>query len=518
MSTSTNQAAVAATEVSVTTTQAPQTAKAKTPAPKQNVAKTTRLKKAAANSAGAAAPKDVVASANAQAKVDPRATPKTIPDRSKITDESFENREADNPLASRGVKKSLKDQILELAEKNGKKYGFTPEKDPAPKKSAVVKTSDDRSGEDLRDATAVASPKVKKQTQEEPLEQESEEIVDAEGSEEPAIEQEQPESEFEELNGTADGEIETQEETETPEWEPDFKFKAQKFLPTGDPENPFTRAQVDLEIPEKFRSLITDAESEAEIKGIFQKSEGFDFVQQRRDQYRAEKEHLDTALGTVRERLTGVDDMIRSGDLDSAFQTMQIPEEKVLQWVLDKINYSQLDPAQRQLIDGRRESERRAKQLEMDNKSIKQQNSKLIGTHKAMELDAVLSRPDLKPLIEAYDSRPGKKPQDLSFKDLVINHGEIHWQRSGGKVDLPSLDAVEAVLRIVGMAQSQGQAPAANQRSATPQPNAARTAQPRQATAPQTLPSVQGRAASPTAPRITNKKQLMQFRKTNYGF
>jgi len=416
------------------------------------------------------------------------AAPAAAKPAAKQVEKSFENKTDGNPMASAVTpKKSLEQKIRDLAEASEAKKAAAAKRKPAPKTSAIVNPDDTRSGGEIQDASATAGNKPKPQPKQAAPEQEAIEPVESSGVVGDAVVEETPAA---------------------PEWEPNYGFKTSKLDPQGN------RVETEMDIPEKFRSLITDKESEHEIKTLFSKAEGIEFSQKRQEQFKAEKEQAANYIAQVHQRLSGVQAQIESGDLDSAFQTMAIPQEKILQWVLDKVNYQQLPVDQRQLIDGQREAQKRAQSLEEQNKALSQAHMNAMVQHKSMALDATLNRPDLKAVINAYDSRQGKQPQDPPFRDLVIRYGDYSWKSSGGKVDLSPSDCVEAVLREYGIAQ--GYAQAQSQNPAQVQSNApAQQAQPTRQTP--SLPNVAGRAASPTAPRITTKAQLLAHRKQILG-
>ncbi len=293
-------------------------------------------------------------------------------------------------------------------------------------------------------------------------------------------------------------------------WEPNYKVKFKSF----DPRSP-DGVQSEAEIPEKYRKLITDPESEKEVRELFEKANGLDYVKETRAKFKNERDQVLGHVDQVHKRLADVDAHIAGGDLDTAFQTMGIQPEKVLHWVLDKIQYSQLEPAQRQAIDSQRATEARTKTLEQQNQELAQSHMKAIVSAKDMGLNAMLQRPDISEVVAAYDSRAGRRPQDPSLRDLVINHGELTWHRSGGKIDLSPQECVEAVLRDYGIADAYRSSNGSVARAAAPAAPASR--EPARQQPQQTLPNVSGRATSPTAPRITTKAQLLEHRKKILG-
>jgi hypothetical protein len=96
----------------------------------------------------------------------------------------------------------------------------------------------------------------------------------------------------------------------------------------------------------------------------------------------------------------------------------------------------------------------------------------------------------------------------------------MSWHRSGGKADLSPHEAVEAVLRDYGIAQSYGSAGTKPQAQAqVRQPQAAPTQgqTPQQTRQTQALPRVEGRSVSPAKAKITKMSHLLEYRKKALG-
>ncbi len=432
-------------------------------------------------------------------QTDKAATQVASKEKSKTTsakqEPSFENKEAANPLASQKtltLKEKIEKRIADVEMRRAKE-GKSQEK-----KSAVVKT--ESQGEDKRDADAFATPKVIRRPK-------------AEKAPEPETPVEQPVAELDpqtiplvETDHLVDDQL-------PPAWEPNFEYTYGKFDPqTG------KWSDEKAEIPEEVRALIKDEKSEALVKQMWSAADGIDHIKAHRDKFKADYEGLSKYVGDVHQRLQGLEGLLQKGDLDSAFEMMGLHEEKVLKWVHDKLQYMQLEPGQRNLIDAQRDAERRARLAEQNQRAATEQAMTSMARSKAMALDAITERPDLKAVIAAYDQRPGRKPTDPTFRDLVINHGELTWHRSGGKIDLSPHEAVEAVLRDYGIAAAYGGSHSQQSQHAQSLPSSHAPAQsqrqpqqpPRQTP---TLPNVASRASSPTKPVIRTKADLMKVRK-----
>lgn len=253
-------------------------------------------------------------------------------------------------------------------------------------------------------------------------------------------------------------------------WEPNFKFKVM------DSEH---------EMDDYFKQFVKTPDDEKKFREIYEKSYGLDVV---KPKYQATRQELETTKSTLNNFKTQVGDMASAyqrGDFDGFFKQLGIPEEKILQWVIDKAQYKQLPPEQRQALDAKRNAEDRVFQLEKRFQAVQGQYEAQAAQAKAQGLQVALERPDVKQFASMYDSKRGAG----SFFKEVAQHGEYVFLQSNGRVDLTPDQAVQAVLE-----RYQAFAPAQNPNQPTVIP-AQGVAQPG---APRTkpLPNLAGRTST----------------------
>jgi hypothetical protein len=239
-----------------------------------------------------------------------------------------------------------------------------------------------------------------------------------------------------------------------------IKAKAQKAAQTpfvnsdNTTQNPFTPnfkfkvMDKEHEIPELFRSVIKDEESQKLAKEIFEKAYGLDSLKPRFNEVREKYKEIDTAHKQVLAGINDLRELYQRGDFDGFFNRLQIPEEKILQWVVNKAKYNQLPPDQRQVLDEKRAAEQKAYQLEKQQAEYQRTIEEQATNAKAISLQIALEKPDLKAIVDAFDSAPGRKPG--SFRQAVIDAGELAWYKSNGKVDLTPEQAIQQVLAFYG--------------------------------------------------------------------
>ena len=274
----------------------------------------------------------------------------------------------------------------------------------------------------------------------------------------------------EEAAEAAAAQSETPEAPEAPAYQANYKLKVM---------------DQEKEIPEKFRELIKDAESEKEVRELFEKAYGLEYAKPKHEALqqtfaKVQSEH-NYLLGSVQE----LRECYNRGDLDTFFQKLNIPKERVLQYALDKVNYEQLPAEQKQLLDARRNAELQNSALQRQNQYMQQQLQQQTVQARQYALDSELVGPEVKSMVEAFDQRFGKPG---AFRNEVINRGQLAWFQSQGKVDLTPRQAIQEVIRLYGLDQQQQPA------AATVAPQESGGARPRVST----IPNVgSGRSASP---------------------
>lgn len=284
----------------------------------------------------------------------------------------------------------------------------------------------------------------------------------------------------------------------TSPYTPDFKYKA---------------SGKEMEIPEKFRALITDKESEEEVKKLFGQAGTLDEV--KTDNANLKKTLVDRegALGQYQGGIEKLRGMVRKGDFDSWFKALNVPEEKIFQWVLDKVHYNQLPQDQRAQIDRQRELVNETEQAKTQVRQVSAREMQLATEMKGMQLEQTLGKADVKSMAEAFDARVGRPG---AFKDSVIEHGKSVWALSNYTVDLTPEQAVQDFVKKYGITPSSGiPTPAAGAVGQVPNTPAAPAAAPSANAAPpvKVIPNVNGRgAASPVKSKPRNLEDLKRLR------
>lgn len=201
--------------------------------------------------------------------------------------------------------------------------------------------------------------------------------------------------------------------------------------------------QKEHDVPDWLKPLMKDAASEKQVMSLLEKAYGLEPVMQSRTQVRQERDKYKQDFGGLQKSINEVRTAYQRGDIDQWLEKMSVPKERMLQWALDKVNYSQLPLEQQRILDERQDAQRRAHSAEQDREGYMSQMQEQARQTKMMLLTAGLARPDVKTFSDEFDAKVGKPG---SFYQEVVAAGELAWMQSGGKVDLTPEQAIEQAL------------------------------------------------------------------------
>jgi hypothetical protein len=315
--------------------------------------------------------------------------------------------------------------------------------------------------------------------------------------------QKKPEMSFKDKVAQKQRDLEAREakEAKTKADEATKQGAAEKTIPLGDPKAaPAAPAQKfapnlkfkvrnqEFDVPKWMQSSITDEASQTAAVDLLTRAQGLDVVKQA---YTKLEENFNTTFATAEGYKQVTNELRRHyqrGDFDSFFKRLNIPVEKVLQWVADKVDYQESTPEQRRLIEARKVSDQRAWSLEEQALEYQSTYEQQAVSARETALSSALEKPEVKSVIEVFDAKVGKPG---AFRDEVIRRGQL--AAITRKVDLSPEDAIKEVLSMVNPFMTSAQAP---QGPAAPVVTAA-------ATEPAVLPKKE----IPVIPRISGGAQ-----------
>jgi hypothetical protein len=268
------------------------------------------------------------------------------------------------------------------------------------------------------------------------------------------------------------------------------------------------------EIPEAFRGIIKDPDTEKMVKELHEKATGLDIVKPKLKEVRQERDQLASENYAIKREVQELRTMYQKDDLDGFFGKLKIPEEKILQWLAGKIRMKQqlagMSPEQRAMFERTQSDSQRAQELEARLQAMQAEANESRSTAMDLQLQTALSKPEVKTFAEAFDARKGAG----SFMNEVIDYGE--WKSMQSGKDISPEQAIQEVMARYGTFLTPAQQAAAPQGQPAAPVEAAPAAQPApQRQAPPVIPAVTGRSNTP----VKNKpKSIEDLKKLGQSF
>jgi predicted nucleic acid-binding Zn-ribbon protein len=267
-------------------------------------------------------------------------------------------------------------------------------------------------------------------------------------------------------------------------WTPNYKVKAYDN---------------EYEIPENFRSYINQ-ENEKNFKEVFERSFAFDTIKQKYKDAHSKYQEVNGKYDTISKNLDKLSKYVQSGDFDSFFGSINIPEGDIQKWIYNKLQIQSLPQDQQQLYNKNSEYQ---KQLSSMQEQYEEMQSKLgeFESYKQeqaiqqrhSELDSAINNSEYKSLAESYDARVG---QPGAFKNEVILRAAAVANATGK--DLSVQEAVQEFAKLVAWNNQNGVQAGGVAQKGNSRP---------------TIPSVSGKASSPVAPQVKSIEDLKKLAK-----
>lgn len=260
------------------------------------------------------------------------------------------------------------------------------------------------------------------------------------------------------------------------------------------------------DIPEWLKPLVKDAETEKQVKELVEKAYGLEYVKPKLEQERQKSQAFSTENTQIKSQIQEVRELYARGDIDGWLARLGVPEERMLQWMADKIRYEQLPDDQKAILDARKNAEERAWRAEQQTTSYQTQSEQLLTQQVQMALESVLARPDVSTVAQAFDDRM-KTPG--AFKSEIQRRGDYVWRTRNEIV--PPEKLVQEMMALLGpVAPSTTPAPTTG--AETPVA-AAKAPQVIPAKTPPVIPNISGRSTSALKPKVKSIDDIKRIQK-----
>lgn len=277
------------------------------------------------------------------------------------------------------------------------------------------------------------------------------------------------------------------------------------------------------DVPERFQSLITDAESEKEVKDVLTRAHAFDRT---RERLTMADNYIERDLAPKLAHYDGIraelGELAQAGDIFGLAERFGIDTNKVLIAAADRIRMEQADPSVRAMHEARVKAERESRESARRLNTLEAQAAETAASEKTRVFQSLLARDDVSALAATFDERQGKpgtfaKMIQQRAQSIYLNSKAAADAGRGQVIDLTPQQAILQFMQEYGLTLS----PAApGQTKATPQtPNKPTSQAPGGTRTPKTIPNIQSRPAAPGPgrPEIKSVKDIEKIRREKYG-
>lgn len=250
--------------------------------------------------------------------------------------------------------------------------------------------------------------------------------------------------------------------------------------------------------------VIKDEEREKRIRELYEKSTGLDYVKPKYEKLKEDHQKLNGTWQQVVSDMGKLGGFLQNKDYGSAFQSLGLTDQQIMQYAVERLNYYELPPEQRQKMD---EQSRRNQQLVavmQENESFKRAQADFEGQQLVNEVQGALQKLGVSDAVNAIDERAGYTG---AFYEHLKNHALRMFERT--QRDPSPEEAISSFLRLYGIEAGQRQSPS--------QVGGARDAQQAPGTRPNTIPSLKGSGVSPVKPVVSSIEDLKNLRDKKYG-
>lgn len=200
----------------------------------------------------------------------------------------------------------------------------------------------------------------------------------------------------------------------------------------------------EYEIPEMFRGLITNEETQKQVAEIFSKAYALDEAKPIHQSTVERANRAEAQYNALHADLQKAAQHVGRNDFENAFKVMGINPTSVYQWVLEKARMQQLPPEQQQQIMQQKQIETEAFELRQQNEYLQQQMQQQAIVARQQSLSQAISRPGVVEIASEYDQKVG---QPGAFAQEVIRRAA--WMESQTGQDITAEQAVDATLQFV---------------------------------------------------------------------
>lgn len=252
------------------------------------------------------------------------------------------------------------------------------------------------------------------------------------------------------------------------------------------------------EIPDYLRPLITNKETEEQIRSLMCKADGLDPLKEKYGKARDERDDLRNQFSQVERNMRELDHF-KKKDLGQFFKLAEISDDAVINYVRGVLNRAD-DPDEAEAYRRHQDQIRDSFQADQRSQDLAAENQRLRFAQHERDMDIMMNSEAVSPFVQRFDQMSGKPG---AFVEQVNDYGSRVYQAEQRYVT--PMEAAAAVMeRYRGFI---------NNTQPVDQPVEGATSQ-----KPEAIPNIgAGRTVSPTQKRPKNLEEMAAQIKAQYG-
>lgn len=228
---------------------------------------------------------------------------------------------------------------------------------------------------------------------------------------------------------------------EVPQYTPNFKFAY-----SAKKEGATSPERIEREFDDFVKSGIKDSESEKKARELYEKAYGLDLMKPNYEDLKKKYPELENNYRRLDSEVTEILD-IGQKDLGMFFERLKIPEERVAQWMLERIRKMELPPEQKAMYDNFEETKRQNLLLQKQFQELNGLTQQQAVQARTLELESSLQNPEVSSFAAAFDAA---RKQHGAFRNEIREYGLAEWKINGN--DISAAEATQRVMsRYSGM-------------------------------------------------------------------
>jgi len=233
--------------------------------------------------------------------------------------------------------------------------------------------------------------------------------------------------------------IEPSTEEQTKAYEPDLTYKV-----SGE----------DKEFDPWVKDLIKDKETEDHFRKLYADAAGLSVVKEKYEAQANEFKTTQEELQNWHQTRDVLAEQVRRGDFRAFFKELNIPQERVYEWVLQEAKLKELPEEERRVYNERMELARERDELARQNQGLSSEMQQNMVRQREFEIDQALQKPEVSQFMQSYDAKVGRVG---AFRDRVWQHGLGVYYATGK--DMEPNEVIQDLLQISQVGQPQAAPP-----------------------------------------------------------